>query len=192
MRKSKSKILVCRSGVDDYQNDKYEEVETPAYKRPVPQIGERDRDMELRLVDWGNVVNPVNTSSSQASTFWATRYYEIRNSEFRRELIMRGLIEHKTMLQQIEDQALAELRHQDALLIESAWAKLIDHQQKQALLMRYVYRHKDEYIRNRLKLRGRQNLTLTLWKARTSLKQILEREKNAAIIRPDNLNLFAG
>ena len=192
MRKNQSKILVCRSGVDDYQHDKYQEVATPAYKPPVPQIGEKDRDMELRLIDWGKIVNPINASSSQASTFWATRYYEIRNSVFRRELIRLGLIEQKTVMQQIEDQAMAELKYADALQIENAWTKLNDLNHKQALLMRYVYRHKDEYIRNRLKLRGRQNLTLILWRAKCSIKQILEHEKKAVIIRSNNLNSFAG
>lgn len=185
MRKNWSKILVCKLNEDGFKEDA-----VAAYKKP--EIGTVDKEMELRLMNWGKIVNPSYTGGNQASTFWAARYYEIRNSAFRRELIMRGLIEQKTVMQQIEDQALAELRHQDALLVDSAWTRLRDPQQKQALLMRYVFRHKDEYIRNRLGVRGRQNLTLILWRARTSLKQILEREKNADIIRSDNLNLFAG
>ena len=183
MRKNQSKILVCRSGVDDYQHDKYQEVATPAYKPPVPQIGEKDRDMELRLIDWGVIVNPINKGSTKASTFWATRYYEIRNSVFRRELILLGLIEPKTVMQQIEEQAMSELKHAEALEIEKAWTKITDYNQKQALLLRYVYRHKDEYIRRVLNLRGRQNLFLIMWRAKSSIKQILEREKKAVIIR---------
>lgn len=185
MRKNWSKILVCKLSDDGFQ-----ESTVAAYKKP--EIGSVDKELELRLMNWGRVVNPPYTGSNQASTFWATRYYEIRNSMFRRELILRGLIEQKSVMQQIEEQALAELRHEDALLVEAAWAKLGDFKQKEVLLMRYVYRHKDEYIRNRLKLRGRQNLTLIFWRAKSSLKQILEREKNADIIPSDNLNLFAG
>lgn len=185
MRKNWSKILVCKLDEDGYQ-----EAAISAYKRS--EIETKDVDMEDRLFNWGKVVNPIFTGSGQASTFWAARYYEIRNSEFRRELIARGLLEQKTVMQQIEDQAMAELRHEDALLIEAAWAKLTDFNQRQALLMRYVQRHKDEYIRNKLKLRGRQNLTLIFWRAQTSIKQILAGGKKVVIIRSDNSNLFAG
>lgn len=185
MRKNWSKILVCKLNDDGFQEDA-----VAAYKKP--EISTVDKELERRLINWGKVVNPPYTAGNQASTFWATRYYEIKNSMLRRELIVRGLIEQKSLMQKIEEQALAELRHEDALLVEAAWAKLGDFKQKEVLLMRYVYRHKDEYIRNRLKLRGRQNLTLIFWRAKISLKQILEREKNADIIPSDNLNLFAG
>jgi hypothetical protein len=176
--------------IDELDRSGFTEVVAPA--RVKSEIETKDVDMEDRLFNWGKVVNPIYTGSGQASTFWAARYYEIRNSEFRRELIARGLIEQKTVMQQIEDQAMAELRHEDALLIEAAWTKLTDFNQRQALLMRYVHRHKDEYIRNKLKLRGRQNLTLIFWRAQTSIKQILECGKKAVIIRSNNSNLFAG
>jgi hypothetical protein len=95
-------------------------------------------------------------------------------------------------MQQIEDQAWSELMYEDALLIESAWVRLGDEQQKKAISMRYIDRHKDEYIRRQLRLRGRQNLTLILWRAKTSMKQMLESQKKPDIIRVDNLNSFAG
>lgn len=185
MRKDWSQILVCKLNADGY-------TENRSVASGRSEIGMRDYEFEKRLENWGRCLNPSVSGAGAASTFWAKRFYEIRNSERRREFLLRGLIEQKTVMQQIEDQAWSELMYEDALLVESAWVRLGDAQQKKAIQMRYIDRHKDEYIRRQLRLRGRQNLTLILWRAKTSMKQILESTKKADIIRVDNLNSFAG
>jgi len=185
MRKNWSRVLVSHLHADGFH-------EQPAIGYVCPEIGLKNAELESQLCNWGLVVNPINTGSGAASSFWAAKYYEIKNSNLRRELILRGLIEVKSTMQKIEEQAAAEQRYQDAMDIEKAWASLTDCACKQALLMRYVQRHKNEFIRRRLGLRGHKNLELILWRAKTSIKQILEREKNVVIIRSDNLNSIAG
>jgi hypothetical protein len=69
------------------------------------------------------------------------------------------------------------LMYEDALRLNLhgfGWAM----SSKSDLYAEYIDRHKDEYIRRQLRLRGRQNLTLILWRAKTSMKQMLESQKS--------------
>jgi hypothetical protein len=161
-------------------------VEQPKAAFQKSDIDTTDKEFEIRLINWGRVMNPRHSNS--ASTFWARQYYEIHNARQRRVAITLGLITPKSVMQQIEDEVMTEIAHEAAIEIERAWAKLGDFQQKQALLMMYVYRFSPDVIRSRLRLRGHQNLQLILWRAKTSLKQVLEKIESKPIIRPYNLN----
>lgn len=160
-------------------------VEQPLQLHKKSEIDTSDSDLEARLVSWGRVMNPGrHNCSGGGATFWATRYYEIRNSTFRRELIARGLIEPKSVMEKVEELVMTEIAHQEAIEVERAWGKLGVFQHKQALLMFYVLRMPPETIRVRLGLRGRENLKLILWRAKLSLKKILDGSKKADIIQP--------
>lgn len=150
------------------------------------EISVKDFSLEERLRNWGYVVTRQSVSVNVTAA-WAADYVSNRNAAEFKLAVSHGLIKRPSIVEQIEIQATSEASIADAWLIESAWSCIGDFNQKQALKMMYVSRLNECFIRRKLRLRGQQNLKLLLWRAKSSLQQVLARQQNGAIIQPNNL-----
>jgi hypothetical protein len=150
------------------------------------EIDVKDYTFEDRLVNWARVVSGRRIARNVTAA-WAADYIANRNAvQFKLGLDL-GLIQRRSVVDQIEQQAISEAAAQDAWLIEAAWSRLPVYDHRQALRLKYVYRLCDEVIRQRLRLRGRENVRLILWRAKMSLQQVLARVEKGATIQANNL-----
>jgi hypothetical protein len=163
-------------------------VDTPAV--PKSEMSMIDYDLEARLLNWGRVVSPNGKSGGNVSSAWATDFINNRNARDFKLALHLEMIQRPSAVLQIEKQVLSEAHRIDGWLIESAWTLLPNFEHKQALRLRYVCEFGDEYVRRKLRLRGRENLKLILWRAKTTLKQILAQPKKQGY--SSNHNLTAG
>jgi hypothetical protein len=171
--------------IDELDRSGFTEVVAPA--RAKSEMDVVNYEIEDRLKNWARVVGAGCRSGGNCSSAWAADYIANRNSrDFKLALCM-GMIQPRSVMQEIELQVFSEADRIDGWLIESVWTLLAAHEHKQALRFKYVFGWRDDLIRRKLRLRGRENLRLILWRAKTSMQQALDKLKTQAIIQPYNL-----
>ncbi len=138
--------------------------------------------LDRRLVNWYDTLHGVGAGGgSSASSAWATAYVAARN---KRELMLAlelDIVSPSNTLNYVDVDEL------DGWLVEKAVCSLGVFNEKKALMYKYGQRYRDEFIRTKLGLRGRE-LNIVIGRARTNLQQVLAKLNHPAKIRHYNLN----